>query len=139
MPPAHLDIRGAGVTLDPRCLTERFITVLTVLRAHHQIGMILALPELLRKMPEPTRKSPAVCWSASTDGFLHKDKMLEELASMRPHDASPEALRAMAAKRELEALVDSWDGEGEPPAAMVAWATSFLASWPLDSVLEASS
>ena len=53
-------------------------------------------------------------------GFLHKDKMLEELARMRPHDESPKTLRAMAAKGELEALVASWDGEGEPPVAMVA-------------------
>ncbi|KYF55299.1 hypothetical protein BE08_33705 [Sorangium cellulosum] len=131
--------RGAVVTLDPSSLTERFIAVLTVLRAHHQIGMIFALPGLLQEMPEPYRKSPAVCWSASTDGFLHKDKMLAELANMRPHDGSPKTVRAMAAKRELEALVASWDGHGEPPAAMVGWASRFLASWPLESVLEASS
>ncbi|WP_437631637.1 hypothetical protein [Sorangium sp. So ce854] len=131
--------RGAVVTLDPSSLTERFVTVLTVLRAHHQLGMILALPGLLQEMPEPYRKSPAVYWSASTDGFLHKDKMLAELANMRPNDGSPTTVRAMAAKRELEALVGSWDGHGEPPAAMVAWASRFLASWPLESVLEASS
>ncbi|WP_441290717.1 hypothetical protein ACSRUE_09525 [Sorangium sp. KYC3313] len=62
--------------------------------------------------------------------------MLEELARMRPHDESPKTLRAMAAKRELEALVASWDGEGEPPASMLAWASSFLASWPVDSVAD---
>jgi hypothetical protein len=45
----------------------------------------------------------------------------------------------MAAKRELEALVASWDGEGEPPAAMVAWASRFLASWPFDPDPGASS
>ncbi|WP_437645272.1 hypothetical protein [Sorangium sp. So ce362] len=33
-----------------------------------------------------------------------------------------------AATHKLEAPVASWDGEGEPPAAMVAWASSFLAS-----------
>ncbi|WP_433928262.1 hypothetical protein AB3662_33700 [Sorangium cellulosum] len=65
--------------------------------------------------------------------------MLEGLARMRPHDESPGTLRAMDAKREIEALVASWDGEREPPAAMVDWASRFLASWRLDSVLEASS
>ncbi|WP_437290103.1 hypothetical protein [Sorangium sp. So ce406] len=125
--------------VDASSLTERFVDVLTVLRAHHQIGLILRLPAIARKLPEPERQSLAVFLSASTDGFLHKDKMLQELARMRPHDESPETLRAMAAKRELEALVASWDGEGEPPAAMVAWASSFLASWPVDSESEASS
>jgi hypothetical protein len=64
--------------------------------------------------------------------------MLEELARMRPHDESPETLRAMAAKRELEALVASWDGEGEPPATMVAWACRLLDSWLVDSNPKAS-
>ncbi|XXY51765.1 hypothetical protein WME91_11550 [Sorangium sp. So ce269] len=126
----------AVVTLEPSSLTERFIAVLTVLRAHYQIGMLLDWPRIIQGLPEPYRQSFGLYWSESTDGFLHKDKMLEELARMRPHDESPKTLRAMAAKRELEALVASWDGEGEPPAAMVAWASSFLASWPLDSVAD---
>ncbi|KYF81265.1 hypothetical protein BE11_39140 [Sorangium cellulosum] len=125
--------------VDASSLTERFVDVLTVLRAHHQIGLILRLPAIARKLPESERQSLAVFLSASTDGFLHKDKMVQELARMRPHDESPETLRAMAAKRKFEALVASWDGEGEPPAAMVAWASSFLASWPVDSESEASS
>ncbi|WP_437991947.1 hypothetical protein [Sorangium sp. So ce145] len=128
--------RGAVVTLEPSSLTARFIGVLTVLQAHYQIGILLDLPRMIQQMPEPYRQSFGLYWSASTDGFLHKDKMLEELARMRPHDESPKTLRAMAAKRELEALVASWDGEGEPPAAMVAWASSFLASWPVDSVAD---
>ncbi|WP_433934183.1 hypothetical protein AB3662_06745 [Sorangium cellulosum] len=127
---------GAVVTLDPSSLTERFIAVLTVLRAHYQIGILLDLPRMIQQMPEPYRQSFGLYWSASTDGFLHKDKMLEELARMRPHDESRKTLRAMAAKRELEALVASWDGEGEPPAAMVAWASSFLANWPVNSVAD---
>ncbi|WP_434041333.1 MULTISPECIES: hypothetical protein [Sorangium] len=120
-------------------LTERFVAVLTVLRAHHQIGWTLRWPAMVRRLPESERQSAAAFLSASTDGFLHKDKMLEELARMRPHDESPETLRAMAAKRELEALVASWDGEGEPPASMVAWASSFLDSWLVDSDSEATS
>ncbi|XXT21529.1 hypothetical protein WME94_08190 [Sorangium sp. So ce429] len=120
-------------------LTERFVAVLTVLRAHHQIGWTLRWPAMVRRLPESERQSAALFLSASTDGFLHKDKMLEELARMRPHDESPETLRAMAAKRELEALVASWDGQGEPPASMVAWASSLLDSWLVDSDSEALS
>ncbi|WP_437753702.1 hypothetical protein [Sorangium sp. So ce1389] len=112
--------------VDESSLTGRFVALLTVLRAHYQIGLTLRWPAMIRRLPEPDRQSAAVSLSASTDGFLHKGKMLEELAHMRPHDESPETLRAMAAKRELEALVASWDGEGEPPAAMVAWASDFL-------------
>ncbi|WP_437951243.1 hypothetical protein WME98_10625 [Sorangium sp. So ce296] len=125
--------------VDESSLTERFVAVLTVLRAHHQIGWTLRWPAMVRRLPESERQSAAVFLSASTDGLLHKDKMLEELARMRPHDESPETLRAMAAKRELEALVASWDGEGEPPASMVAWASSFLDSWLVDSDSEATS
>jgi hypothetical protein len=119
---------SAVVTIDTSSLTDRFVAVLTVLHAHYLIGVTLALPEVTLQLPEPYRRSPGVYCAASTDGFLHKDKMLEELARMRQHDKSPKTLRAMAAKRELEALVASWDGEGEPPASMVAWASSFLAS-----------
>ncbi|XXY52688.1 hypothetical protein WME91_16290 [Sorangium sp. So ce269] len=129
----------AVVTLDTSSLTDRFIAVLTVLRAHYHIGMALDLPRMIQEIPEPYRHSYGVYWSASTDGFLHKDKMQEELARMRPHDESTKTLRAIAAKRELEALVAAWDGKGEPPAAMVAWASSFLASCPLDSEFEAPS
>ncbi|MGK3986500.1 hypothetical protein WME99_25870 [Sorangium sp. So ce136] len=137
--PSPSDVPAPGVRVDASSLTDRLIAVLTVLRAHHQIGLTLALPEIALKLPEPYRQSVGFFASASTDGFLHKNEMQEELARMRPHDDSPETLRAMAAKRKLEALVASWDGEGEPPAAMVAWASSFLASWPRDSEPEASS
>ncbi|WP_437935138.1 hypothetical protein [Sorangium sp. So ce341] len=128
----------AVVSLDTSSLTDRFVAVLTVLRALYHIGMVLDLPRIIQEIPEPYRQSYGVYSSASTDGFLHKNKMQKELARMRPHDESPKTLRAMAAKRELEALVAAWDGEGEPPAAMVAWASSFVTSWPLDSEPEAS-
>ncbi|WP_437294788.1 hypothetical protein [Sorangium sp. So ce426] len=137
--PSPSDVPAPGVSVDVTNLTERFIAVLTVLRAHHQIGLTLTLPEAVLRLPESYRQSVGVFASVSTDGFLHKDKMLEQLARMRPHDESPETLRAMAAKRELEALVASWDGDGEPPAAMVAWASSFLANWPVNSEPVASS
>ncbi|WP_437808608.1 hypothetical protein [Sorangium sp. So ce1078] len=134
--PSPSDVPAPGVSVDVTSLTERLVAVLTVLRAHHQIGILLDLPRMIQQLPEPYRQSFGVYWSVSTDGFLHKDKMLEELARMRPHDESRKTLRAMAAKRELEALVASWDGEGEPPAAMVAWASSFLANWPVNSVAD---
>lgn len=137
--PSPSDVPAPRIRVDVASLTERFVAVLTVLRAHHQIGLTFTLPEAVLRFPEPYRQSVGVFASVSTDGFLHKDKMLEELARMRPHDESPETLRAMAAKRELEALVAAWDGEGDPPAGMVAWASSFLASWPLESEPEARS
>jgi hypothetical protein len=126
--PSPSEVPAPRARVDASSLTERFVEVLTVLRAHYQIAMTLRLPAMVRKSPEPDRQSLAVFWSASTDGFLHKDKMLEEFPRMLPHDDSPTTLRALAAKRELEALVASWDGEGEP-LAVVAWASSFLASW----------
>ncbi|UQA55789.1 hypothetical protein [Polyangium aurulentum] len=55
--------------------------------------------------------------------------MLEVLAKLRLHVESPVTLRATAAARELEALVTSWDGDGAPPDAMVAWASRFFADW----------
>ncbi|AUX39384.1 hypothetical protein SOCE26_007750 [Sorangium cellulosum] len=127
--PSPSEVPAPRAQVDASRLTERFIAVLTVLWAHYHIGLALRWPAMLLKLPKADRQSAAVFHSASTDGFLHKDKIQEELARMRPHDHSPETLRAMAAKRELEALVEAWDGEGEPPASMVAWASSFLASW----------
>ncbi|MGK3998164.1 hypothetical protein [Sorangium sp. So ce1024] len=137
--PSPSEVPAPRARVDVSSLTDRFVAVLTVLRAHHQIGWTLRWPAMVRRLPEPERQSAAVFLSASTDGFLHKDKMLEELARMRPHDESPETFRAMAAKRELEALVAAWDGEGEPPAAMVAWASRFLDSWLVNSDPKASS
>ncbi|MDC0678270.1 hypothetical protein [Sorangium atrum] len=137
--PSPSEVPAPRAKVDESSLTDRFVAVLTVLRAHHQIGLTLRWPAMVRRLPESDRQSAAVFLSASTDGFLHKDKMLEELARMRSHDESPETLRAMAAKRELEALVTSWDGDGEPAAAMVAWASRFLASWPFDPRPGASS
>ncbi|WP_437949833.1 hypothetical protein WME98_02755 [Sorangium sp. So ce296] len=131
--PSPSEVPAPRAKVDESSLTDRFVAVLTVLRAHHQIGWTLRWPAMVRRLPESERQSAAVFLSASTDGFLHKDKMLEELARMRAHDESPATLRAMAAKRELEALVASWDGEGEPPTSMVAWASSFLDSWLVDS------
>jgi hypothetical protein len=55
--------------------------------------------------------------------------MLKVLAKLRLHVESPVTLRAMSAARELEALVTAWEGDGAPSDAMVAWASSFLASW----------
>ncbi len=137
--PSPSEVPAPRAQVDESSLTDRFVAVLTVLRAHHQIGWTLRWPAMVRRLPESERQSAAVFLSASTDGFLHKDKMLEELARMRPHDESPKTLRAMATKRELEALVTSWDGDGEPAAAMVAWASRFMASWPFDPRPGASS
>ncbi|KYF78990.1 hypothetical protein BE11_25415 [Sorangium cellulosum] len=73
---------------------------------------------------------------ATIDGVLRKEDLLETLASVRPQIESLATPRGIAARRELEtarreleALAASWDGEGEPPASMVAWSLGFLANW----------
>jgi hypothetical protein len=85
-------------------------------------------------MPE-VQSGSSFC-AVETDGVLHKEEVLKGLARIRPLLESPKAPRGIACKRELEAatseldaLIVAWDGEGAPPSAMVAWASSFLARW----------
>ncbi len=68
-----------------------------------------------------------------TDGVLRKEDMLKSFAMARlaldslvtPRGVS--ALREFEdATRELRALMEAWDGQGAPPPAMVAWASSLL-------------
>jgi hypothetical protein len=70
------------------------------------------------------------------DGIFRKEHGLQTLAEIRRLIESPETPCGIAAKgklegamREFEALIAAWDGNGAPPDAMVAWASSFLASW----------
>ncbi|WP_437676155.1 hypothetical protein [Sorangium sp. So ce131] len=79
-------------------------------------------------------------WVVTTDGVLRKEEVMRVLAKTRMLMDPPKTPRGIASKRELEAaireieaLVAGWNGEGEPPASMVAWASSFLASWLEDS------
>ena len=90
--------------------------MLTVLAALYHIGLILAGTEMQN-----------ACFIASTDGVLRKEELQKALSGMRVLVETPMILRAIAAARELETLLASWDGEGAPPSAMVAWASSFLA------------
>lgn len=94
----------------------------------------------------PELQSGSCYCVVETDGVLRKDELIDTLAKIRVLLEPPTTPWGIAAKREfeaatreLEALVASWDGEGEPPAAMVAWAWSFLASWPVNSEPVASS
>ncbi|WP_437693255.1 hypothetical protein [Sorangium sp. So ce176] len=134
--PSPSDEPAPGVQVEASNLTQPLIAVLTVLAALYCIVWPL--------MPEMQSGS---CYRVvETDGVLRKDELLDGLAKIRVLLDPPMTPLGIAAKREfeaatreLEALVASWDGEGEPPAAMVAWASSFLASWPVNSEPVASS
>ncbi|CAN96295.1 hypothetical protein predicted by Glimmer/Critica [Sorangium cellulosum So ce56] len=134
--PSPSDESAPGVQIEAGNLTQPLIAVLTVLAALYCILWPL-MPKL---------QSGSCYYVVKTDGFLRKDELIDALAKIRVLLDPPmtrwgvSARREFeAAARELEALVASWDGEGEPPAAMVAWAWSFLASWPVNSEPVASS
>ncbi|WP_434047584.1 MULTISPECIES: hypothetical protein [Sorangium] len=129
------EVRTPGVEVDASSLTGRFVAVVNVLAALYNI--------LWSLMPEA---QGAFFGGVTTDGVLRREELLRVLAKIRVLMDPPKTPRGIASKRELEAaireidaLVAGWDGEGEPPASMVAWASSFLASWPVDSDPKASS
>lgn len=95
-------------------LPPLFVSVATVLAAHFRVASALRGMDL----------TGAYC-TATTDGSLHRDEMLEALAP----DAA-ERGEAASAARELAALLMAWDGRGAPPPAMVAWAAARLAQTP---------
>ncbi|WP_437710889.1 hypothetical protein WMF45_38135 [Sorangium sp. So ce448] len=125
-----------GADIEASNLTDSLVAVLTVLAAIYRIAWTL--------MPEA--QSGSSYWVVTTDGVLHKEEATKALARIRLLLESPKTPHGIAAKRELEAaaheleaLIASWDGEGEPPAAMVVWASRFLASSPFDPRPGASS
>ncbi|MGK3995518.1 hypothetical protein [Sorangium sp. So ce1024] len=135
VPPSPSEVRTPGIEVDASSLTGRFVAVLKVLAALYNI--------LWSLMPEARG---AFFGGVTTDGVLRKEEALRVLAKIRGLMDPPKAPRGIASKRELEAaireleaLVGAWDGEGEPPASMVAWASRFLASWPFDRKPGASS
>ncbi|WP_438005201.1 hypothetical protein WME89_41725 [Sorangium sp. So ce321] len=135
VPPSPSEVRTPGVEVDASNLTGRFVAVLNVLAALYNI--------LWSLMPEA---QGAFFGGVTTDGVLRKEEVLRVLAEIRVLMDPPKTARGIASKRELEAamreleaLVAAWDGEGEPPASMVAWASSFLATWLVDSDPKASS
>ncbi|WP_437893333.1 hypothetical protein [Sorangium sp. So ce124] len=135
VPPSPSEVRTPGVEVDASSLTGRFVAVLKVLAALYNI--------LWSLMPEARG---VFFGGVTTDGVLRKEEILRVLAEIRVLMDPPKTPRGIASKRELEvaireveALVAGWDGEGEPPASMVAWASSFLASWLVDSDPKASS
>ncbi|WP_438032947.1 hypothetical protein [Sorangium sp. So ce204] len=134
--PSPSEVSAPGVDIDASKLTDSLVAVLTVLAALYQIAWAL--------MPEV--QSGSSYWVMTTDGILRREEVLRVLEKIRGLMDPPKTPRGIASRRELEAavreieaLVAGWDGEGEPPAAMVAWASSFLASWPVDSAPKASS
>ncbi|WP_433935280.1 hypothetical protein AB3662_11310 [Sorangium cellulosum] len=135
VPPSPSEVRTPGVKVDASKLTGPFVAVLKVLAALYNI--------LWSLMPDT---QGAFFGGVTTDGGLRKEEVSRVLAEIRGLMDPPKTPRGIASKRELEAaireleaLVAGWDGEGEPPAAMVAWASSFLASWLVDSERDASS
>jgi hypothetical protein len=124
--PSPSEVSASGVEVEATNLTDSLIAVLSVLAAIYRILWTL--------MPEV--QSGSSYWVMTTDGVLHKEEVLKALAKIRVLIESPKTPRGIASKRELEAatreieaLIATWDGEGAPPDAMVAWASGFLAGW----------
>ena len=123
--PSPSDVPAPSARVDASHLTEPFIAVLTVLAALYHIFLFLM----------GKRQGSCYC-VVKTDGILRKEDGLKILAEIRlliEPTVTPRSIAARheleAATRELEALIAAWDGNGAPPDAMVAWASSFLASW----------
>ncbi len=121
--PSPADMPASAACVYPVHLTEPFLATLTVLAALYHSFLFLS----------GRRKGYCV---VSVDGMLRKELGLQTLAEIRRLIESPETPCSMAAKGklegamgELEALVAAWDGNGAPSDAMVAWASSLLASW----------
>ncbi|WP_437939227.1 hypothetical protein [Sorangium sp. So ce341] len=140
VPPSPSEVRTPGVEVDASNLTGRFVAVLKVLAALYQILWTLT-PEV-----QEAQARGAFFGGLTTDGVLRKEEVLKVLPEIRVLIDPPKTPRGIASKRELEAAIRElealaavWDGEGEPPAAMVAWASNFLASWLVDSERDASS
>jgi len=123
--PSPSDVSAPSVRVDPSQLTPPFIAILTV----HA-----ALSHIFWALRRETRAS--FYGVVETDGTLSKEDLLEELAWIRSLLDAPVTPQALAKRGELrssfeqiEALVTTWDGEGAPSDAMVAWASRFLATW----------
>jgi hypothetical protein len=123
--PLASEVWAPALEIDANRLTDRAIAVVTVLAALFHIAW-----------PLIPKTRGAVYGMVSTDGVLHKEEVLGALAWIRPLIESPVTPRGIAAKgelegatRKLEALIAAWDGNGAPSDAMLAWASSFLASW----------
>ncbi len=121
--PSPADVPSSDACVNPTNLTEPFLATLTVLAALYRTILFLS----------GHRKGYCV---ASIDGILRKEHGLQTLTAIRRLIESPETPCSIAAKgklegamRELEELLAAWDGNGAPSDAMVAWASSFLASW----------
>lgn len=115
----------ASLAIDASRLTPRCLAVVTVLAALWRLALAV-LPEM---------QGPRY-WAVGTDGVLHKEEIRKHLAKLRPFVEAPVTPQGIAAKREievatreLEPLIAAWDGQGAPPNAVVAWASSLLATW----------
>jgi hypothetical protein len=103
--------RAVRPAVDVSQMPPSFVATATVLAAFHRIVWAL-------RAVDPSRAYGAV----ETDGALHRDEMLDAIAT-----AGEGPAEVAHAARELAALLREWDGQGSPPPAMVAWASRRLA------------
>ena len=123
--PSPADMPAPDACIDPSHLTEPFLATLTVLAAlYHAFFLLMRGPQ-----------GSGYC-VVTIEGIFRKEHGLQTLAEIRRLIESPETPCSIAVKGklegamgELEALIAAWDGNGAPSDAMVAWASSFLASW----------
>ncbi len=106
----------ARVRIDANRLPTSITHVLTVLAAFHHIALQWIGAGL-----------GGVFYAATTDGLLRKDELLKSIERLHTMDASNVHPDVVAALQRFESLIMTWNGEGAPPEALIAWATSFLA------------
>jgi hypothetical protein len=116
----------ARLQIDAARLPMSITHVLTVLAAFHHIALQWI-----------GAGHGSVFYAAMTDCVLRKDELLKSIERLHGMDASNVHSDFIAALREFETLIVAWNGEGAPPEALIAWATSFLARLSSDEVANA--
>lgn len=104
------------VPIDATRLPASITHVLSVLAAFHHMALQWIGAGL-----------GSVFYAARTDGVLRKNELLQAIERLHAMDASNVHSEVIAALHEFETLIVAWNGEGPPPEALLAWATSFLA------------
>ena len=124
--PSPADVSSSDASVNPIHLTEPFLATLTVLAALYHSFLFLS------------GHKKGYCL-VTIDGILRKEEgsgILAQIRRLIESSVAPCGIAAQgkieAAMREFEALLAAWDGNGAPSDAMVAWASSFLASWDGD-------
>jgi hypothetical protein len=140
--PSPSDVQAPSLSVDARSLTEPFAAMLTVSMAISKLVLTLMVEAQLHQ-----GKGFAISCVGDTDGVLHKENLLKSFAMARlilEPLVTPRGVSAMRefeeATGEFQALIEAWDGQGAPPAAVVACASSVLGRCPdLDKLRARSS